>query len=107
LSDTEDETMDICMASSCLYFMTFVKQWNYLAEFDRVLRTGGIAVFNVNVIESTSLGTLKGLLANHFPRRSFGYIPQHCIDTAFPRDRYEKLVRNPEDNLGYQVYRKL
>lgn len=107
LSDTESGSMDMCMASSCLYFMPFVKQWNYLAEFARVLRPGGIAVFNLTLIENASLVTLKGLLHNHFPRRSFGYIPQHCVDTAFPADQFEKLVENPEKGFGYQVYRKL
>jgi len=107
LSETEDESMDICVASSCLYFMPFVKQWNYLSEFARVLKPGGIAVFNVNLIENTSLRTLKGLLANYFPRRSFGYIPQHCVDTSFPEDQFEKLVKDPTKGFGYQVYRKL
>lgn len=107
LSETEDESMDICVASSCLYFMPFVKQWNYLSEFARVLKPGGIAVFNVNLIENTSLRTLKGLLANYFPRRSFGYIPQHCVDTSFPEDKFEKLVEDPTKGFGYQVYRKL
>lgn len=107
LSETEDESMDICVASSCLYFMPFVKQWNYLSEFARVLKPGGIAVFNVNLIENTSLRTLKGLLANYFPRRSFGYIPQHCVDTSFPEDKFEKLVKDPTKGFGYQVYRKL
>ena len=106
LSETADESMDICVASSCLYFMPFVKQWNYLTEFARVLKPGGIAVFNVNLIENTSVRTLKGLLANYFPRRSFGYIPQHCVDTAFPEDQFEKLVKDPTKGFGYQVYRK-
>jgi SAM-dependent methyltransferase len=106
LSETDDESMDICVASSCLYFMPFVKQWNYLTEFARVLKPGGIAVFNVNLIENTSVRTLKGLLANYFPRRSFGYIPQHCVDTAFPEDQFEKLVKDPTKGFGYQVYRK-
>lgn len=107
LSDTEDESMDICVASSCLYFMPFVKQWNYLTEFARVLKPGGIAVFNVNLIEQIQVRTLKGLLSNYFPRRSFGYIPQHCLDTAFPADKFEKLIENPLDWERYQVYRKL
>lgn len=106
LSETEDESMDICVASSCLYFMPFVKQWNYLTEFARVLKPGGVAVFNVNLIENTSVRTLKGLLANYFPRRSFGYIPQHCVDTAFPEEQFEKLVKDPSKGFGYQVYRK-
>lgn len=106
LSETADESMDICVASSCLYFMPFVKQWNYLTEFARVLKPGGIAVFNVNLIENTSIRTLKGLLANYFPRRSFGYIPQHCVDTAFPDEQFEKLVKDPTKGFGYQVYRK-
>ncbi|WP_026941908.1 methyltransferase domain-containing protein [Hellea balneolensis] len=106
LSETSDNSMDICVASSCLYFMPFVKQWNYLTEFARVLKPGGIAVFNVNLIENTTVRTLKGLLANYFPRRSFGYIPQHCVDTAFPEDKFEKLVKEPAKGFGYQVYRK-
>ena len=106
LSETDDESMDICVASSCLYFMPFVKQWNYLTEFARVLKPGGIAVFNVNLIENTTVRTLKGLLANYFPRRSFGYIPQHCVDTSFPEDTFEKLVEDPAKSFGYQVYRK-
>jgi len=107
LSDTEENSMDMCMASSCLYFMPFIKQWNYLAEFARVLRPGGIAVFNQLVTETMTIRSLKGLLANHFPRRSFGYIPQHCIDIAFPKDKFEKLIEDPKKTMGYQVYRKL
>jgi len=106
LSETDSESMDICVASSCLYFMPFVKQWNYLTEFARVLKPGGIAVFNVNLIENTTVRTLKGLLNNFFPRRSFGYIPQHCVDTSFPEDQFEKLVKDPTKGFGYQVYRK-
>lgn len=106
LSETDDNSMDICVASSCLYFMPFVKQWNYLTEFARVLKPGGIAVFNINLIENITVRTLKGLLANFFPRRSFGYIPQHCVDTAFPEDQFEKLVKDPSTGFGYQVYRK-
>ena len=107
LSDTEDESMDICVASSCLYFMPFVKQWNYLTEFARVLKPGGIAVFNVMLMEDATLRTLKGLLANYFPRRSYGYIPRHCLDTSFPEDQFEKLIEDPAKAFGYQVYRKL
>lgn len=107
LSETEDESMDICVASSCLYFMPFVKQWNYLTEFARVLKPGGIAVFNVNLIEQIEIRTLKGLLSNYFPRRSFGYIPQHCLDTAFPGDKFEKLIEDPLQWERYQIYRKL
>lgn len=106
LSETEDNSMDICVASSCLYFMPFVKQWNYLVEFNRVLKPGGIAVFNVNVIEDTSIGTLKGLLSNYFPRRSFGYLPMHCVETAFPEDQFEKLVDDHTKTMGYHIYRK-
>ena len=106
LSETDSASMDICVASSCLYFMPFVKQWNYLTEFARVLKPGGIAVFNVNLIENTTVRTLKGLLTNYFPRRAFGYIPQHCVDTSFPKDTFEKLVEDPTKGFGYQVYRK-
>ena len=106
LSDTEDESMDICMASSCLYFMPFVKQWNYLVEFNRVLRPGGLAVFNVNLIEDATIASLKNLLSQFFPRRSFGYIPMHCIETAFPEDQFEKLVDDTSKTLGYHIYRK-
>lgn len=107
LSDTKDECMDICVASSCLYFMPFVKQWNYLSEFARVLKPGGIAVFNVGLIETASLETLKDLLNDFFPRRSFGYIPKHCLDTAFPIEQFERLVDTPKTDFGYRVYRKL
>jgi len=107
LSYTADSSIDICVASSCLYFMPFIKQWSYLSEFARVLKPGGIAVFNVGLIETASLETMKDLLIDFFPRRSFGYIPQHCVDTAFPEQEFEKLVKGPIDPFGYQVYRKL
>jgi len=107
LSFTADSSIDICVASSCLYFMPFIKQWSYLSEFARVLRPGGIAVFNVGLIETADLDTMKELLIDFFPRRSFGYIPQHCVDTAFPEHEFEKLVKGPIDPFGYQVYRKL
>ena len=106
LSDTESESIDICMASSCLYFMPFVKQWNYLVEFNRVLRPGGIAVFNANMIEDATTVTLKNLLSGFFPRRSFGYLPMHCIETAFPKNQFEKLVDNHNKTAGYHIYRK-
>lgn len=107
LSDTDDNSMDICVASSCLYFMPFAKQWSYLAEFARVLKPGGIVVFNVGLIETASLDTLRDLLNDFFPRRSFGYIPKHCLDTAFPEDDFERLVDTPKTDFGYRVYRKL
>ena len=106
LSDTKDESMDIVVASSCLYFMPFVKQWNYLTEMARVLKPGGIALFNVNIIERTTIRTLKGLLSNFFPRRSFGYIPQHCLDTAFPEKDFEILIEDPSKYEHYHIYRK-
>ena len=98
--------MDICVASSCLYFMPFVKQWNYLVEFNRVLKPGGLAVFNVNMIEDATIATLKSLLSAFFPRRSFGYIPLHCIEQSFPENEFEKLVTDTTKTLGYHIYRK-
>ena len=59
------------------------------------------------MIETTSIRNLKGLLANYFPRRSFGYISQHCLDTSFPEDKFEKLIKDPTKVFGYHVYRKL
>lgn len=107
LSDTDDNSMDICVASSCLYFMPFAKQWSYLAEFARVLKPGGIAIFNVGLIETANLDTLRELLNDFFPRRSFGYIPKHCLETAFPIEKFERLVDTPKTDFGYRVYRKL
>lgn len=106
LSYTDSNSVDICVASSCLYFMPFIKQWSYLSEFARVLKPGGIAVFNVGLVETASLDTMKDLLVDFFPRRSFGYIPQHCVDTAFPNKEFEQLVEGPIEPFGYQVYRK-
>jgi len=106
-AETDDETMDIMVASSCLYFMPFVKQWNYLTETARVLRPGGLAFFNVIVTEQLTVPALKELLSNFFPRRAFGYIPQHCLDTAFPKEEFELLVENPQKADQYHIYRKL
>ena len=107
LAFTDDESADVCLASSCLYFMPWLKQWSYLSEFARVLRPGGIAVFNVNLIENTRLRTLQGLRTNLFPRRVFGYLPEHCLHTAFPSDRFETVVEPSVENFGYHVIRKL
>lgn len=106
LAHTDDDSMDICLATSCLYYMPWLKQWKYLAEFARVLRPGGLAVFNVNLMEDTTLRTLEGLRTNYFPRRVFGYIPRHCLDTAFPDDAFERIVEPTVANHGYQVIRK-
>ena len=106
LGFTDDATMDICVASSCLYFMPWIKQWKYLSEFARVLRPGGLAVFNVNLVERLGLRNLDGLLTNYFPRREFGYLPEHCLNTALPEDRFERLVAGGVDNEYYYVLRK-
>ena len=107
LAFTDDASVDICLASSCLYFMPWLKQWSYLSEFARVLRPGGIAVFNVNLIENTRLRTLQGLRTNLFPRRVFGYLPIHCLETAFPVGQFEVVVEPSTENFGYHVIRKL
>ena len=106
LSGTGDETMDIVVASSCLFYMPFVKQWNYLTEMARVMKPGGLAIFNVNIIERMSIHHLKGILSHYFPRRTFGYLPQHCLDTAFPEAEFEQLIENPAENFQYRIYRK-
>lgn len=107
LASTDDGSMDMCMASSCLYFMPYMKQWNYLTEMARVLRPGGVAVVNVLLVENLGVRNLKAHFEKHFPRRAFGHLPKHCLDTAFPASEFEQLVDDPAKFDHTYVFRKL
>ena len=104
LSGTENQSMDIAIASSVLHFMPLEKQWSYLLEMARVLRPGGIAIFNARVVDRLSPVWLEDYMARRFPKRSFALLAQHCIDTAFPEPEFETAI--PPGDRGYEVHRR-
>ncbi|MCI4661964.1 MAG: methyltransferase domain-containing protein [Neomegalonema sp.] len=106
LSGTEDASIDIAVASSVFYFMPPIKQWSYLSEIGRVLRPGGIAVFNIIIADHMPAKTLEGYLTNYFPRRNFGVIPKKWVELAFPAEQFETLVENDTAQAEYTVIRK-
>jgi hypothetical protein len=106
LSETPDASMDLVLASNCMFFMPPIKQWSYLAEMDRVLKPGGLAIFNVITYERLTIKNLRKLLDNHFPRRGFGVISEHCITTAMPQDRYAKVVDEKSNTNGTEIHQK-
>jgi phospholipid N-methyltransferase len=106
LSETADRSMDLVIASSCLYFMPELKQWSYLRDMARVLAPNGLVMFNALVVERVDERYLQSLLDNYFPKRIFGLIPHRFIDMNFPGDRFELLLPPTPETFGYEIHRK-
>jgi hypothetical protein len=107
LIGTADRSMDIVLASSCLFFMPMIKQWSYLREMARVVRPGGLVMFNAVVADRLPAPGLDGLLVGYFPKRDFGLIPQCFIDKSFPATDFECLIAPSNATVQYELHRRL
>lgn len=110
LAGTDDGSMDLAIANNSLFFMPSIKVWSYLCEMSRVVRPGGLVVFNALLAEGLDAARLDGLLAEYFPRRSFAFVPEHFLRLAFPPEQFA-LVRKTADlgnpNVPYFVFKRL
>jgi Methyltransferase domain len=89
LSGTPDESMDLVIANNVLIFVPVIKTWSYLVEMRRVLRHGGVILFNAVISDQISEDGLKHYLETSFPKRAINILPRDVIDRTFPKDKFE------------------
>lgn len=109
LAGTDDASMDLVVANNVLFFVPPIKAYRYLKEMARVVAPGGVVLFNAVIAERLSEAKLDEFLADWFPRRAFGIMPQRFCDLALPEDEFT-LLRTDEDHPGkagwtYHIYR--
>lgn len=106
--------MDLVVANNVLFFSPLLKTYSYFKEMDRVLRKGGMVLFNVILMESVSEKYLDFVLEDRFPNRMLNFMPQHMLDIAFPESKYKLRnveTQNHREHLGQisttYIYEKL
>ena len=104
LSGTESDSMDLVLANNVLIFVPPIKIWSYLIEMRRVIRRGGLILFNAVVSDQLTELDLQNQLMGQFPRRTFQIVPRDVIDRTFPAPDFELLKVFDKE---YFLFRKL
>jgi predicted O-methyltransferase YrrM len=107
LSGTESSSMDLFVCNNVFFFMPAVKVFSYLDEADRVLRRGGIVLFNVMQTETLDREAYKAYLMANFPKRVLNDTPRNIIDKVMSPDRYRTLRTVPMGTVHYHVFEKI
>ena len=104
LRGTESESIDLVVANNVFIFVPPVKVWSYLREMKRVVRKGGIILFNAVQSEQLSDEDLEHFLVTYFPKRALHIVPSDMITRVFHAPNFELLKVHARE---YRVYRKV
>ena len=102
LRGTESDSIDLVIANNVFLFVPPVKVWSYLREMKRVVRKGGLVVFNAVQSGQLSERDLDHYLLAHFPKRALQIVPSDIIKRIFAEPQF-KLLHASE----YCVYRRI
>jgi hypothetical protein len=107
LSGTSSLTMDLFVCNNVFFFMPPIKVFSYLDEADRILKRGGIALFNVFQTDEMTRENYRTHMRISFPKRTFNDTPQHLIDKVMTADRYRLLKKLKTQNVNYYAFEKV
>jgi hypothetical protein len=104
LQGTETDSMDLVLANNVLIFVPPMKIWSYLTEMRRVVKIGGLVLFNAIISDQLEEKDLRHYLDTCFPRRTFQLMPRDIIDRTFPTSHFELLKTVDRE---YLVFRRI
>jgi hypothetical protein len=104
LRNTESASIDLVVANNVFIFVPPVKVWSYLREMKRVVRKGGMILFNAVQSDQLSDEDLETFLVAHFPKRTLHILPSDIITRIFPAPKFELLKIHGRE---YRLYRRV
>lgn len=91
LGSTDTASMDLVVANNVLIFTPTIKTYSYLLEMRRVLRPGGVILFNAVISDQIDEELLRHYLETSFPKRAINVLPRDFIDRTFHSQDFEVM----------------
>ncbi|MBU6236083.1 MAG: ankyrin repeat domain-containing protein [Alphaproteobacteria bacterium] len=88
LRGTADDSVDLFIANNVMIFIPPIKNWSYMTEMRRVVRKGGVILFNLVLSDVLHEGDMRRYLDMYFPKRTVQIFPRDILDRTFPAPEY-------------------